>query len=71
MKYKLLRFSLLCILTMLCGGISPTWAAEKTSTLTFTAKCNGSGTADDGAAWTVTSDASESNFDKDKRLAYN
>ena len=34
-----------------------------TSTLNFTAACGGSGTADDGAAWTVTSDGAESNFD--------
>ena len=34
-----------------------------TSDLTFTAACGGSGTADDGKTWTVTSDASESNFD--------
>jgi hypothetical protein len=42
----------------------------ETSTLTFTAKCNGSGTADDDAVWTVTSDASESNFDNTKGIHY-
>lgn len=42
----------------------------KTSTLTFTAKCNGSGTADDGVAWTVTSDGTESNFDSTKGIHY-
>ncbi|MBR1846224.1 MAG: hypothetical protein IJ787_00730 [Bacilli bacterium] len=45
-------------------------AAEATSTLTFTAKCNGSGTADDDVSWTVTSDASESNFDGTKGIHY-
>ena len=40
------------------------------STLTFNAACGGSGTADDGAAWTVTSDASESNFDNTKGIHY-
>ncbi len=40
------------------------------SDLTFTAKCNGSGTADDGAVWTVTSDASESNFDSNSGIHY-
>ena len=35
----------------------------QTSTLNFTAACGGSGTADDGAEWTVTSDAEESQFD--------
>lgn len=43
---------------------------EYTSTLTFTAKCNGSGTADDGASWTVTSDGTESNFDNTKGIHY-
>ena len=43
---------------------------EHTSTLTFTAKCNGAGTADDGVAWTVTSDATESNFDNTRGIHY-
>ncbi|MBQ9555512.1 MAG: hypothetical protein IJV05_04745 [Muribaculaceae bacterium] len=50
---------------------APKRATERgTSTLTFTAACGGSGTADDGAAWTVTSDASESNFDSTKGIHY-
>ena len=44
--------------------------AQNTSTLTFTAKCNGSGTADDGAVWTVTSNATESNFDNSRGIHY-
>ncbi|MBR1716535.1 MAG: Ig-like domain-containing protein [Paludibacteraceae bacterium] len=40
------------------------------STLNFTAACNGSGTADDDAVWTVTSDGSESNFDNAKGIHY-
>ena len=44
------------------------WA--DTSTLNFTAKCNGSGTADDGASWTVTSDGTESNFDSTSGIHY-
>lgn len=43
---------------------------EYTSTLSFKAKCNGSGTADDGAVWTVTSDGTESNFDSTKGIHY-
>ena len=43
---------------------------EKTSTLTFTAACGGSGTADDAAEWTVTSDGSESTFDSTKGIHY-
>lgn len=41
-----------------------------TSTLTFAAKCNGSGIADDDAEWTVTSDGAESNFDSDRGIHY-
>lgn len=44
--------------------------ATLTSTLTFTAKCNGSGTADDGTSWTVTSDGLESNFDSNRGIHY-
>ena len=40
------------------------------SSLIFTAACGGSGTADDGAEWTVTSDAAESNFDTDRGIHY-
>ena len=43
-----------------------------TSSLVFTAKCNGSGTADDGATWTVTSDAvaGEQAFDNERGIHY-
>ena len=41
-----------------------------TSDLTFTAACGGSGTADDGKSWTVTSDGTESNFDSSKGIHY-
>ena len=40
------------------------------SKLIFTAKCNGSGTADDNAVWEVTSDAAESAFDSNKGIHY-
>ena len=40
------------------------------SDLTFTAACGGSGTADDGAEWTVTSDGTESSFDGTKGIHY-
>ena len=45
-------------------------AASPKSSLTFTAKCNGSGTADDGAKWTITSDGTESSFDNAKGIHY-
>lgn len=41
-----------------------------TSTLTFTAACGGSGTADDNVSWTVTSDGVESSFDNTKGIHY-
>ena len=40
------------------------------SDLTFTAACGGSGTANDNASWTVTSDGSESNFDSTSGIHY-
>lgn len=45
-------------------------AASSTSTLIFTAKCNGSGTADDGVEWTITSDGNESTFDATRGIRY-
>ena len=41
-----------------------------TSTLEFTAACGGSGTADDNAAWTVTSDGTESTYDSTSGIHY-
>lgn len=54
------------MMAILAAGVG--WAA--TSTLTFTAACGGSGTASDGASWTVTSDASESTFDSSRGIHY-
>ena len=46
-------------------------AALSKSSLIFTAACGGSGTANDGAAWAVTSDAAtESAFDNTKGIHY-
>ena len=45
-------------------------ASSNISNLTFTAACGGSGTADDGKTWTITSDAAESNFDSTKGIHY-
>ena len=42
----------------------------ETSSLVFTAACGGTGTADDGAVWTVTSDGAESNFDATSGIHY-
>ena len=57
---------IVAIMTTALSGTA--WA--DTSTLTFAAKCNGSGTADDGVEWTVTSDGTESNFDSDRGIHY-
>lgn len=46
------------------------YAEEKTSTLTFNGKCNGSGTADYGVKWTITSDGAEADFDNAKGIHY-
>ena len=56
------------VLTLLLLSVGNVWA--EVSTLTFTAKANGSGTADDGASWTVTSDGTESQFDNTKGIHY-
>ena len=45
-------------------------AACHKSSLIFTAKCNGSGTADDGAKWIVTSDGKETTYDGTKGIHY-
>lgn len=48
----------LFIAALLMGSMS----FAKESSLVFTAACGGSGTADDGAKWTITSDAAESAY---------
>ena len=66
---KLWLRTLMLVAILLCGAGSA-WGDEVTSTLNFTAKCEGLGTADDGALWTITSDASESTFDNTKGIHY-
>lgn len=65
MRKLKLFLSLLMLMLLSVGNV---WA--EVSTLTFTAAANGSGTADDGVEWTVTSDGSESNFDSGKGIHY-
>ena len=68
MKQNYFKSLLVTMLALfLCIGA---YAEEKTSTLTFTKACGGSGTASDGAVWTVTSDAKESNFDNTRGIHY-
>ena len=59
---------LLTFLTLLTVFIGVGWAEE--SRLTFTAACGGTGTANDGAVWTVTSDASESTYNSTDGIHY-
>ena len=65
-----LTFLILALFALIAGPGAKAWGQNKTSTLTFTAACNGSGTADDNVTWTVTSDAAESNYDATKGIHY-
>ena len=65
------QLNLLKTLFLLCAlvvGSLNSWA--DVSTLEFTSACGGSGTADDGKVWTVTSDADESNYDVNRGVHY-
>ena len=65
------QLNLLKTLFLLCAlmvGSLNSWA--DVSTLEFTSACGGSGTADDGKEWTVTSDANESTYDNDRGIHY-
>ena len=46
------------------------FGTTKVSTLTFAEKCNGTGTASDGAVWSITSDAAESTFSSSDGVHY-
>lgn len=65
---KLLSLRLLMAFALVMGAYGAAWADE--SKLSFTAACNGSGTADDNVTWTVTSDGDESSFDSTKGIHY-
>lgn len=65
-RQSVLAFLLVLLTTVF--GVGNAWG--ETSTLTFTAEANGSGTADDNVAWTVTSDGTESTFDNTKGIHY-
>ena len=68
MKQNYFKSLLVTMLALfLCIGA---YAEEKTSTLTFTSACGGSGTADDETEWMVESDASESTYDGTKGIHY-
>jgi len=50
------------------AGTTLTWG--NTSTLTFNGLCRGTGTADDGTVWTVSSDAEEASYSPVKGIHY-
>ena len=60
---------MLLLFALIVGSVNG-WADNTVSTLNFTAACGGSGTADDGAEWVVTSDGAESNFDSTCGIHY-
>lgn len=64
------RTDVSAIINVAQNANSSSTVTTHTSTLTFTAKCNGSGTADDNVAWSVTSDGAESNFDENRGIHY-
>ena len=68
MRQKHFLSVFLTFLTLMFFSYLQAWG--ETSTLTFTAACGGSGTADDNVAWTVTSDGTESTFDNTKGIHY-
>ena len=69
-KFTFLIAAAMMLLTMMATTGEMWGQTTNTSSLVFTAKCNGSGTADDGVEWTVTSDGTESNFDNTKGIHY-
>ena len=69
MKDKCFIRTAFLLLILLVGSVNG-WGQSKVSTLNFTAKCYGSGTADDGVTWKVTSDASESTYENTRGIHY-
>ena len=65
---KKLHLKSLLLLAVMLLGAGSAWA--ETSTLTFTSACKGSGTADDGVVWTVTSDGEESTYSEPLGIHY-
>lgn len=67
---KTIALKALLLVGLLVNAVSGAWAEDVTSTLTFAAKCNGSGIADDGVTWTVSSDGTESNYESTRGIHY-
>ena len=65
MKKYVLKILLLIAVSAICNSV-----LAETSTLTFTARCYGTGTADDGAKWTIISDGEETTYNSEKGIQY-
>lgn len=63
------KLALLCLMAFVTWG-GNYCIAQETASLVFTKACGGKGTDDKGGAWTVTSDAKESQYDKDRGIHY-
>lgn len=63
------KLALLCLMAFVTWG-GNYCIAQETALLNFTDECGGKGTDDKGGAWTVTSDAKESQYDKDRGIHY-
>ena len=66
---RAIRLALLCLMAFVTWG-GNYCLAQETALLKFTKECGGKGTDDKGGAWTVTSDAKESQYDKDRGIHY-
>ena len=63
------KLALLCLMAFVTWG-GNYCIAQETASLVFTKACGGKGTDNKGGAWTVTSDAKESQYDKDRGIHY-
>ena len=63
------KLALLCLMAFVTWG-GNYCLAQETALLKFTKECGGKGTDDKGGAWTVTSDAKEFQYDKDRGIHY-
>lgn len=66
---RAIRLALLCLMAFVTWG-GNYCIAQETALLKFTKACGGKGTDNKGGAWTVTSDAKESQYDKDRGIHY-
>ena len=63
------KLALLCLMAFVTWG-GNYCIAQETASLNFTQKCGGKGTDNKGGAWTVSSDAKESQYEEDRGIHY-